>query len=207
MPVTVITAPDVVDIGDTWRSWLMVMGTDGALATPDDLDVAVTEPDGTEVAATVTAQTTTGLYLVTYDVVQPGDHLAVVTVASATFGNDVEGLAFVAVDPESHEPPDASDTEDVLAYLGASTSATVAEVADAMEAEIWAQRRVCRVPVPYPPDLAQALKRRVARNLAARMVPVASFTAFEGGSTSARVPQTDAEIRRFEAPFRKLPVA
>lgn len=207
MSISIITSPVVVDIGDTWRLWLMVMDNDGVLAAPDGITVTVTEPDGTEVAATVTAQTTTGLYLVTYEVVDDGEHLAVLAVTDATFGNDVEGLAFTAVDPESHVPPDAADTEDVLAYLGASTSATVAEVADAMEAEIWAQRRVCRVPVPYPPDLHQALKRRVARNLAARMVPVASFTAFEGGSTSARVPQTDAEIRRFEAPFRKMPVA
>ena len=207
MSISIITAPDVVDIGDTWRLWLMVMDNDGALAAPDDIAVVVTEPDGTDVAATVTAQTTTGVYLVTYEVVDDGAHLAVLTVTDATFGNDVEGLGFVAVDPDSHEPPDASDTEDVLAYLGASTSATVADVADALEAEIWAQRRVCRIPVPYPADLAQALKRRVARNLAARAVPVASFTAFEGGSTSARVPQNDAEIRRFEAPFRKLPVA
>ena len=207
MSISIITAPDVVDIGDTWRLWLMVMDNDGALAAPDDLAVVVTEPDGTDVAATVTAQTTTGVYLVTYEVVDDGAHLAVLTVTDATFGNDVEGLDFVAVDPESHVPPDASFTADVLAYLGASTSASVADVADAMESEIWAQRRACRVPVPYPADLHQALKRRVARNLAARMVPVASFTSFEGGGTSSRVPQIDAEIRRFEGPFRKLPVA
>lgn len=204
MPVTIITASDAADLGDTWRLWLMVMDTDGALSTPDTIAVTVTEPDGTDVAATVTAQTTTGLYLVTHDVADVGDHLVVVTVTDAVFGSDVEGRAFLAVDPADTVPPDASDTEDVLAYLGASTSATVAEVADAMEAEIAAQRRVCRVPVPYPADLHQALKRRVARNLAARMVPVASFTTFEGGGTSARVPMKDAEIARFEAPYRRL---
>lgn len=206
MPVMAITAPADTVLGDTWRLWLLVTDYTGVSATADAVAVTVTEPDGTDVAATITEERT-GLYLATHEVDQVGDHLAVATVTSTTFGNDVESLAFVAVDPEDSVPPDPSDTTDVVAYLGSTTSAAAAEIADALEAEIAAQRRVCRIPSPFPADLHQALKRRVARNLAARTVPIASFTAFEGGATSQRVPAKDAEIARLEAPHRKLPVA
>jgi hypothetical protein len=206
MPVMAITAPADVALGDTWRLWLLVTDYTGVSATADAVAVTVSEPDGTDVAATVSEEQT-GLYLVTHEVDQDGDHLAVLTVTSAEFGNDVESLAFVAVDPEDSTPPDPSDPTDVSNYLGSTTSATALDIIDAMEAELAAQRRVCRVPSPFPADLYQALKRRVARNLAARTVPIASFTAFEGGATSQRVPAKDAEVARLEAPFRKLPVA
>ena len=64
----------------------------------------------------------------------------------------------------------------------------------------------CRIPAAYPADLGEALCRRVARNLAARSVPVASFSAFEGGGTVTRVPQRDAEVARLEGPYRRLVV-
>lgn len=62
------------------------------------------------------------------------------------------------------------------------------------------------MPAAYPADLREALLRRVARNLAARAVPVASFTAFDGGATSTRVPGRDPEVRRLEAPHLRLSV-
>jgi hypothetical protein len=77
-----------------------------------------------------------------------------------------------------------------------------ATLLDALEAERAAQARKCRID-PYTPDLRQALMRRVARNLAARSVPIASFNTFEGGATTTRVPQTDPEIQRFEGPYRR----
>ena len=89
-------------------------------------------------------------------------------------------------------------------YLGAS-SATDGQILGALAAERVAQARRCRI-VPYTPDLLEALMRRVARNLAARSVPVASFTSFEGVSSSTRVPATDAEIKRLEAPARRRTV-
>lgn len=95
--------------------------------------------------------------------------------------------------------PDLAALQD---YLG-DTSCTDDEILDARAAELAAQARRCRVPADMPADLAQALKRRVARNLAARGVPVASFTSFEGGSTVVQVPRYDAEVARLEAPWRK----
>lgn len=95
---------------------------------------------------------------------------------------------------------------EVKSYLGSDHSWTDAEINDALTAETAAQARRCKVPDPYPSDLGQALKRRCARNLAARNVPVVQFTSFEGGGSTARVPKLDAEIARFEGPFAKRKV-
>lgn len=100
--------------------------------------------------------------------------------------------------------PTVSDVRD---YLG-DTSATDDEIADALAAETASQDRACRVPddPDYPADLGQALKRRVARNLAARLVPIAQMTTFDGGVSSARVPFRDAEVSRLESPWRRVTV-
>jgi hypothetical protein len=201
MPATLTDWGAAPDVGDTWRGWLSVYDTDLAPAAADTVTVAVTLPDGTTGAGTATAQAAVGLYLLEYDLTVSGWHQAAVTVASAEFGNDV--LTFsVYVRTVTGARPDLSA---VKSYLG-DTSATDEEISDALAAETQAQARVCTIPADYPDDLAQALKRRVARNLAARSVPVATFTSFEGGGTSARVPMLDAEIARFERPFPRLGV-
>lgn len=95
------------------------------------------------------------------------------------------------------------DLTAVKNYLG-TTSWTDAEISGALAAETAAQAKACSIPPVYPDDLAEALKRRVARNLAGRAVPVATYTAFEGGATTTRLPMTDPEVKRLEAPYRKL---
>jgi hypothetical protein len=202
VPATLTDWGATPDVGDTWRGWLSVYDTDGIPAVADAVTVAVTLPSGAAGAGTATAQAAVGLYLLEYDFVASGWHTVVVTVTSAELGDDV--LTFtVYVRATSGARPDMSA---IKTYLG-DTSATDEEISDALAAETQAQARVCRIPADYPEDLAQALKRRVARNLAARAVPVATFTAFEGGGTSTRVPRLDAEIRRFEAPFRRVVIA
>lgn len=71
-----------------------------------------------------------------------------------------------------------------------------------------AQGRKCRVPadVTTEPDLYEARLRRCVVNLARRALPLGLTDA--GGETGARqyVPGNDPEVRRLEAPFRKLPV-
>jgi hypothetical protein len=95
--------------------------------------------------------------------------------------------------------------QDVTDYLGA-TSATADEIADAYAAEKADQANRCRVPLdadPWPASLGQALKRRVARNLALRGLPIAVLQGdAEGGSTV--LPGSDPEVRRFEAPHRRI---
>lgn len=82
-----------------------------------------------------------------------------------------------------------------------------AEISNALNAEIGNQARVCRTPAegaPFPSDLAESLKRRVARNLLARSLPLGyQATITDVGVGSIRL-GWDAEIRRYEAPFRKV---
>ena len=94
---------------------------------------------------------------------------------------------------------------EVQEYLG-ETSYGLSDIVGALVAEQAAQAARCKLPTVYPDDLREALLRRVARNLAARSIPVATFTSFEGGGTSSRVPTVDPEILRLEAPYRRLTV-
>lgn len=101
-------------------------------------------------------------------------------------------------------PPTAAE---VLAYLGDTISWSNDEVQEAYEAELDAQANVCRIPADgsYPPALAEALKRRVAHNLALRALPLGvQTTASDYSVATAYVAGLDAEVRRLEAPYRKV---
>jgi hypothetical protein len=202
MPAALLHTITSATVGDTLRAWVMVTDTDGTGAAADSVTVAVELPDGSADTGTATAQAQVGLYECTYDLAQSGLTSVVITVTSADFGDDVIAIV-LHVRATSGT---AVDLEAVKAYLG-DTSQSDGEILDALESETAAQAARCRIPSDYPPDLAQALKRRVARNLAARAVPVASYTTFEGGGTANRVPKHDAEIARLEAPYLQLPTA
>lgn len=202
MTALMLGTPATGDVGDTWRAWLRVTDNDGVWSAADTVTVSVTLPAGTAATGTATTDTTVGLYLLEYDLTAAGRHTFVVTATSAEFGDDV--IAFTV---DSRQTSGSVPTlGDLLVYLGDDNSHSGQEVQDALDAETQAQARRCRIPADYPADLSEALKRRVARNLAARSVPVASFTSFEGGATSTRVPMSDPEITRLEAPFRRLVV-
>jgi hypothetical protein len=97
------------------------------------------------------------------------------------------------------------DLDDVKVYLKIDIGDTSQDVdiADALEAEIGAQRDVCRIPVEFSPALRQALLRRVARNLALRGLPLAVLRG-DGEAGDTVLPGRDPEVRRFEAPYRRL---
>jgi len=99
----------------------------------------------------------------------------------------------------------APTAEDVETYLG-DTSYTTEEIGAALAAEKAAQGARCRVPADdatWPEDLAEALKRRVARNLSLRNLPLAQLEGdADVGLITPRV--VDAEVRRLEGPHRKL---
>lgn len=114
--------------------------------------------------------------------------------------------------------PTPPDRAAVKAYLriDADDTSRDNEIDDALAAEIIAQRDVLRAaafgvdpeppadPVAYPANIAQALKRRVARNLALRGVPLAVLQgSADAGPTT--LPGTDPEVRRLEAKYRRLP--
>lgn len=172
-----------------------VTDADGNPANAGAAALLITLPDGTTTAPTLD-NPTTGTYQADYTAAQAGRHVARATFTGANAGV-IEDVFDVGPLTQGHVT-----VTDVRAYLG-ETSATNETLAAVLLAEQFAQARRCRVD-PYPPDLREALLRRVARNLAARAVPVTSFTSFDGGGTATRVPSTDPEIVRLEAPFRKL---
>lgn len=100
----------------------------------------------------------------------------------------------------------APDLETVTAYLGDSSSWTPDEIQGALDAETVAQARVCRIPEDYPADLAEALCRRVSRNLALRALPLGVQTSISEAAVATTRIGWDADIKRLEGPFRKLVV-
>lgn len=109
--------------------------------------------------------------------------------------------------------PTAPDLDDVKAYLASidASSWPDDQVQDALDAELANQIRVCKLPVdpappaaplPWPDDLADALCRRVARNLALRQLPLGVQAG--GAENIVRVGGLDAEVRRLEGPHRKV---
>lgn len=82
------------------------------------------------------------------------------------------------------------------------------ELTGALAAEQFAQARACRID-PYSPDLLESLKRRVARNLAMRVIPIgiASGASFQTTGVGTKgFGNRDPEIRRLEGPYRKVPI-
>lgn len=114
--------------------------------------------------------------------------------------------------------PTPPDLAAVKVYLGidADDESRDAELGGVLATEIANQRKAVRAsafgvdpeppadPLPYPADLAEAVCRRVARNLALRNLPLAVLRgdAEAGGNT---LPGKDPEIRRLEGPYRRLP--
>lgn len=78
-----------------------------------------------------------------------------------------------------------------------------AELESALLAESVAQLAVVREPYYGSPDLDEALCRRVACNLARRGLPLGVQMSEVSGT---RIATHDPEIRRLEAPYRKLAV-
>jgi hypothetical protein len=84
----------------------------------------------------------------------------------------------------------------------------------ALAVETAAQRARVKYPtdaagveiVPSPVDLDEALCRRVAANLARRTIPLGLTDASGDAGQRAYVPGTDPEVRRLEAPYRRLVV-
>jgi len=169
----------------------------GGLAAPGAVTLTITLPNGT--TSTPTPENpSTGVYTYDFTPASAGRHVARFVATGANAGADEDAFDVIAANTGS-----GPSLADVKEYLG-DVSESDGEIQDAFDAERAAQTRRCVVDL-YPPDLVEALKRRVARNLAARRVPLATYTAFEnGGGTSTRVPTGDAEIDRLEKPHRRM---
>jgi hypothetical protein len=93
--------------------------------------------------------------------------------------------------------------DDVRDYDKSLTGHTDTAIQGAIDAEAAAQAGKCRIPDPVPADLDEALLRRVVCNLARRKLPLAMLQGDADGG-AARLPGNDPEVRRLEAPHRKL---
>jgi hypothetical protein len=159
------------------------------------MTLTITLPGGTTVTPSP-VHTGTGVYAADYAGPTAGRYTAHWVATGANLGAaddvwDVTGTGLAYVTPAV-----------AIAYLG-DTSWGSPDITDALEAERAAQAARCYID-PYPADLRQALLRRVARNLAARAVPIAQYSSFEGVMTGARVPMQDAEIARLEGPYLRV---
>jgi hypothetical protein len=97
--------------------------------------------------------------------------------------------------------------DDVRAWIKVpATILTDEQLQQVIAAEALIQARLCRVPQDpeaLPPDLVQAIYRRVAREVAARGVPLGMLGA-DAEYGTARLGRFDAEIQRLEGPSRKV---
>lgn len=97
--------------------------------------------------------------------------------------------------------PDIPTVDDIRDYDPSRLASWEDEaVQSALDAETAAQASRCRVTPLYPADLAEALKRRVLRNLAMRQHPLAMQFG-EGGA--AYLSGNDPEVKRLEGPYRR----
>lgn len=185
------------DVGDELLLTHPVHNLDGEAVNAATVILTVTLPDlTTATPAVANPPETTGLYEVAYTLTQAGRYIFA---WKTTSPNTADSSSVEAVAPGA-----LPTLAQIKTYLGdTATQWADADIQDALAAEIDAQAGTCRVGAVYPPALAQALKRRVARNLAMRALPLAVLQGdAETGSTT--LPGRDPEVRRLEARYRKV---
>jgi len=186
-------------VGDVWVIDVRVTDVDRLSYVDDPATVTITLPAGGTVEPVVEALGS-GRYLATYAVGATGRYVArVITATSGT----VDATAYVEAVTTAAQMPTITDLDN---WLGPEThSWSDDDLQDALDVEASNQRDMCRVPAVYPKALRGALLRRAARHLALRAPrPEAS----DQGETGALARQygRDSEVRRLEAPWRKLTV-
>lgn len=208
-------------VGGAWNIAFYTTDVNGFLATSSPV-VTITKPDGTtdqldageivvteitwaslvanfggwDEVITDTGESVSeepGRYLFSYQVTAVGRYIA--EIAGTEFSTRFISAHALAVTSESEMPV----VGDAVAYMGITPDLGVVE--ELFEAEKAAQRARCSIPAAYPPDLRLALLRRTKRAYEMRQNTTASdsdtpFTGF--------VPNNDPEVRRYEAPYRKV---
>jgi hypothetical protein len=182
------------------------------------VDVTVTAGERWRIAVDVTSdETVTPAYSVTVAATVDGDmtlvegstcrYEAYVQTSAAgwymaviTAGDDVLNMACYA------EPVIAPNARPTIIDVGnflREGSWTDDEMQEALDAEESDQRVRCYTAPTYPPSLYRALVRRAARALAMQSV-LLGVTG--DGEFASRVPAWDSEIRRYETPYRRMPL-
>lgn len=200
MPVVSLT-PDSADlpIGGVWVLAVTITDVD---AVPVDVapTVTVTLPGGSATSPTAEL-VTSGVWRALYTVATAGRYVARIV---STGNGAVDLAAYVTATVAGTGMPNVDDAKVYLDIDPGDTSRDD-EIQTALDAESAAQRARCRVPAAYPADLREALLRRVARNLAMRMLPLAVLRG-DGEAGDVMLPGKDPEVRRLEGPFRKVPI-
>lgn len=189
-----VTSVDVL-AGGVWTIAVTVTDPDGVAVTVAPT-VEVTDPGGVMTPG-VPADAGGGRFILNVIVGDPGRYVAQV---DAGINGAAAFTAYATDVVTAAQMPDLAACKE---YLGIDDTSRDAEVQSALTAEAAAQRAMCRVPAAYPADLAEALLRRVARNLALRMLPLAVLRG-DGEAGDTILPGRDPEVKRLEAPHRRL---
>lgn len=199
MPLTALTATDVqAPVGDQWLITVVVTDANGVQVASAPT-VTVTKPDGTASTPTVES-VVSGVFRAAYTLADAGRHVA--RAVATGYGTKTFTAYAVAVTAATG----MLTATEIATYLG-DTSWSEQDLQDALDAEAAAQRAICVVPAEYPTDLREALKRRVARNLSMRRIPLAVLQGDAESGTPSVLPGNDPEIRRFEKPHLRVLIA
>jgi hypothetical protein len=190
------SASDLILPGALWSATLAITNDRGQ-PTSDTLAITVVDDQGA-IVADATAVSTRPWYgrhrVNVTGLVTPGAY----TVRVAGTDDLVEFAVEVA-----DQPAKVPDVDDVRAYLGESADQyDDAEIDGALAAERQRQRDACTIPARYTAALREALMRRVQRNLAMRLLPLALQSDNDG--TAVRLGGDDPIVRSIEARYPKM---
>lgn len=177
--------------GGAWCVTVRAIDELGNLVTTVTPTVVVTRPDGSTVTP-APALDADQHWTTIYTLDASGRYLMHVSTPE-------DALDFAVY---AYAPGTVPTLNEVVDYLGGRN---VAGVDGAYRAELGAQRDKCGERAEYPDQLREALYRRVSRNLAMRQLPLA-MSGGDAEAGPALIPGNDPEVRRLEAPWRRLVV-
>jgi hypothetical protein len=189
-----------LQINGRWVIDVAVLDDDGRFVSPDVTVVITSTSPADDVSTPTVERLTSGVYRATALVTLPGRYIA--TVSAVGYGA-VSFTAFVTDVTTADGMPTVQDVRDYAEdNIGSWTDPQIQEVLDS---EAVQQRRRLTVGAVYPADVAEALKRRVVRalNLRSKTMPTDFSSGFDGEGSSF-IPFNDPEIKRLEAPYRKV---
>jgi len=184
-------------VGDLWQYRVVVTDLDGDRTDAEVPTVTVTPPTGSAATPTV-SNVDSGEFRFTYAPAETGRF--VITAATASYGTGAtSGWADAALTDSGL--PTVADVEAYIEDLAWSSDV----IQGALDAEAAAQRARIRASALFTADVREALLRRVQRNLAMRRLPLATPEG-DAGAGGTFIPRLDPEVRRLEAPYRRLVV-
>lgn len=200
--VELFTDPGVlVAAGGQWMLIVRTRDAQGYVTSSVTPTLLVTLPDGTTAAPIFTSWPYLGGggWQVAYTTSIVGRYLAHIS----TPEDAVDAAAYAVGATGNMGMP---TVDDVARYLkGAAASWSTADLQEELDAEAEHQQAKCGIRAAYPTPLRKALLRRVQRALAMRALPLATVQGDADGG-NILLPGNDPEVRRLEAPYRRLSV-